>query len=74
MMYCLSVDDEYFHSIEADHKISIPPKATNTFKLSFFPKAEIRLREGKIMRNIEFLINNSKETIICEGDFLSADI
>lgn len=44
MMYCLSVDDDYFHSAEEDNKILIPPKETSVFKISFFPKAEIRLK------------------------------
>jgi hypothetical protein len=73
-MYCLSVDDDYFHSLEEDDKIIIPPKSTKTFKISFFPKAEIRLKESKIIRTLEFLINNQKESILCEGDLLAADI
>lgn len=73
-MYCLSVDDDYFHSAEEDNKVLIPPKETSVFKISFYPKAEIRLKENKIIRNIEFLINNQKESILCEGDLLGGDV
>lgn len=38
MVYCLSTDDDYFHSEEIDHKILISPKATATYKISFYPK------------------------------------
>ena len=74
MVYCLSVNDQYFHSLEFDNKILVGPKSTNYYKLSFSPSSERKVKDRKILRNLEFLINDKKQTICCEGDFLTADV
>lgn len=74
MMYCLSIEDEYFHSLEPDNKILIEPNRTQTYRISFRPDSEQYLKEGKVTRELEFMINDRKETITCEGDLLPAPV
>jgi hypothetical protein len=73
-VHCLSVDDEYFHSLEPDHKILVPPRATAHYALSFRPGAESSSSSGKVTRELVFLIDDSRESITCEGDLLPATV
>jgi len=56
MVYCLSIEDEFFHSLEKENKILISPKGTSLYKISFCPSAERKVKERKISRQLEFLI------------------
>lgn len=50
MMYCLSVEDEYFHSLEPNHKALIEPNSSQIYKISFRPQTEQYNKIGKVTR------------------------